>query len=132
MNEIKKPQKPLMFYYAIVLLVVMLFNLFAVPALSERRITETDYGSFMTLTEEKKIDQVQIQDNKILFTVKGEEGVIYKTGVMDDPTLALRLHEAGAKFSPEIVEEASPIASFLMTWILPIVLFTVLGQYMSK
>ena len=132
MNEIKKPQKNIAFYYAIVLLVVMLVNLFVMPAISERRIKEVDYGTFMTYTETSQIDQVQIQDNKILFTIKGEENQVYKTGVLDDPGLTTRLHDSGAKFSGEIVEEASPLANFLLSWIFPIVLFTVLGQFMSR
>jgi len=131
MNEIKKPQKPLMFYYAVVMLVIMAFNLFAVPAIAERRIIEKDYGSFMTLTEERKIDKVEIQDNKILFTVKGEKQV-YKTGLMNDPGLAERLHDSGAQFSPKIVEQASPMVSFIASWILPMIIFTALGQFMSK
>ncbi len=131
MNEIKKPQKPLMFYYAVVMLVIMAFNLFAVPAIAERQIIEKDYGSFMTLTEERKIDKVEIQDNKILFTVKGEKQV-YKTGLMNDPGLAERLHDSGAQFSPKIVEQASPMVSFIASWILPMVIFTALGQFMSK
>ena len=132
MNEIKKPQKNIAFYYAIVLLVVMLVNLFVMPAISERRIKEVDYGTFMTYTETSQIDQVQIQDNKILFTIKGEENQVYETGVLDDPGLTTRLHDSGAKFSGEIVEEASPLANFLLSWIFPIVLFTVLGQFMSR
>jgi len=131
MNEIKKPQKPLMFYYAVVMLVIMVFNLFAVPAIAERQIIEKDYGSFMTLTEERKIDKVEIQDNKILFTVKGEKQV-YKTGLMNDPGLAERLHDSGAQFSPKIVEQASPMVSFIASWILPMIIFTALGQFMSK
>ena len=132
MNEIKKPQKPLLFYYAIVMGIILLFNLVAMPAMMERRIIETDYGTFMTLTEEKKINRVEVQDNKIIFTVKGEENAVYKTGLMNDPNLTQRLYDAGAVFDKDIVEEASPIASFLLTWIMPMVIFAVLGQYMSK
>ena len=122
MNEIKKPNKTLLFYYSIVMLSIILFNLFAVPAIAERQIIEKDYGSFMTLTEEKQIDKVEIKDNKILFTVKGEKQV-YKTGLMNDPGLAERLHDSGAQFSPEIVEQASPMAQFMMSWILPMAIF---------
>ncbi|MBQ8604653.1 MAG: ATP-dependent zinc metalloprotease FtsH [Oscillospiraceae bacterium] len=132
MNEIKRPQKPLMFYYMIVILVMLVLNMFVMPAFAERRITEVDYGTFMTVTEEKKIDRVQISDNKILYTLKGEDGRVYKTGVMNDPGLAERLHDSGAVFSPEIVEEASPIVSFILSWILPMAIFIALGQLMSK
>ena len=131
MNEIKKPNKTLLFYYSIVMLSIILFNLFAVPAIAERQIIEKDYGSFMTLTEEKQIDKVEIKDNKILFTIKGEKQV-YKTGLMNDPGLAERLHDSGAQFSPEIVEQASPMAQFIMSWIFPMVIFSVIGQFMSK
>ena len=131
MNEIKKPNKTLLFYYSIVMLSIILFNLFAVPAIAERQIIEKDYGSFMTLTEEKQIDKVEIKDNKILFTVKGEKQV-YKTGLMNDPGLAERLHDSGAQFSPEIVEQASPMAQFMMSWILPMAIFSVIGQFVSK
>ena len=132
MNEIKKPQKPMLYYYGLVILIIMLFNLFAIPAISDRRITAVDYGTFMTMTEEKRIDKVEIQNNKILFTVKGEDDTVYKTGVMNDPGLAERLHDAGANFSPEIIEEASPLVSFLTSWIFPMVIFVALGQFMSK
>ena len=131
MNEVKKPKKPLIYYYFIVLLIIMLFNLLLMPKIAERRIKETDYGTFMTMTEEKDIGRVQIQDNQILFTDK-EESTIYKTGLMNDPELVDRLKDSGATFSSEIVEETSPILSFLLTWILPMAIFIGFGQYMSK
>ena len=131
MNEVKKPKKPLIYYYFIVLLIIMLFNLLLMPKIAERRIKETDYGTFMTMTEEKDIGRVQIQDNQILFTDK-EESTIYKTGLMNDPELVDRLKDSGATFSSEIVEETSPLLSFLLTWILPMAIFIGFGQYMSK
>ncbi len=130
MNEVKSPKRPLIFYYVIVILVMMLFNLIAMPRILEHQIIEVDYGTFMTMTESKNIDLVEIQDNQILFTDKEEN--VYKTGVMDDPGLTERLHKSGASFAKEIVEETSPILSFLISWLLPILLFVVIGQYMSK
>ncbi|MGN0665588.1 MAG: ATP-dependent zinc metalloprotease FtsH [Huintestinicola sp.] len=131
MNEVQKPKKPLIYYYFIVLLVIMLFNLLLMPKILARQIIETDYGTFMTMTEEQNIGHVQIQDNQILFTDK-EETTVYKTGLMNDPGLIDRLKASGAVFSSEIIEEASPLLSFLLTWILPLVVFIGLGQLLSK
>ena len=131
MNEVKKPKKPLIYYYSLVLLVLMLFNFLAMPAIMERQIKEVDYGTFMTMTEEKNIGQVDIQDNQIIFTDK-EGTQIYKTGILEDPNRVDRLHEAGAQFSAEIVEETSPLLSFLLSWILPMVLFIGIGQFLSR
>ena len=131
MNEVKKPKKPLIYYYCVVLVVLMLFNFLAMPAIVERQIKEVDYGTFMTMTEEKNIGQVDIQENQIVFTDK-EGTQVYKTGVLEDPGRVDRLHEAGAVFSGEIVEETSPILSFLLSWILPLVLFIGIGQFMSR
>ena len=131
MNEVKRPKKPLIFYYWVVMLILMLFNFLAMPWLIERQIKEVDYGTFMSMTEEKNIGQVDIQNNQIVFTDK-EGKQIYKTGLMDDPSRTERLYEAGAVFSSEIVEETSPLLSFLLSWILPIVVFIGLGQFMSK
>ena len=131
MNEVKKPKKPLIYYYCVVLLVLMLFNFLAMPAIVERQIKEVDYGTFMTMTEEKNIGQVDIQENQIVFTDK-EGTQVYKTGVLEDPGRVDRLHEAGAVFSGEIVEETSPILSFLLSWIFPLVLFIGIGQFMSR
>ena len=131
MNEVKKPKKPLIYYYCVVLVVLMLFNFLAMPAIVERQIKEVDYGTFMTMTEEKNIGQVDIQNNQIVFTDK-EGTQIYKTGVLEDPGRVDRLHEAGAVFSGEIVEETSPFLSFLLSWILPLVLFIGIGQFMSR
>ena len=131
MNEVKKPKKPLIYYYVIALLIIMLFNLLLMPKMLERQIRETDYGTFMTMTEEKNIGRVQIQDNQIIFTDK-EERTIYKTGLMNDPGLVERLKESGAVFSSEIIEETSPLLSILLTWIMPMVIFIALGQFLSK
>ena len=131
MNEVKQPKKPLAYYYFIVLLVIMLFNFLLMPKLIERQILEVDYGTFMTMTEEKNIGQVDIQDNQIVFTDK-EGTKIYKTGLMEDPGRTERLYEAGAVFSSEIVEETSPFLSILLTWVLPMVIFISLGQFMTK
>ena len=131
MNEVKKPKKPLIYYYCVVMLVLMLFNFLAMPAIVERQIKEVDYGTFMTMTEEKNIGQVDIQENQIVFTDK-EGTQVYKTGVLEDPGRVDRLHEAGAVFGGEIVEETSPILSFLLSWIFPLVLFIGIGQFMSR
>lgn len=131
MNEVKKPKKPLIYYYGIVILIIMLFNLLLMPRLMEGQIKETDYGTFMNMTKEQNIGRVQIQDNQILFTDK-ENTTVYKTGRMEDPSLVDRLYDSGAVFTSEIIEEASPLLSILLTWILPMVVFIVLGQMLSK
>ena len=131
MNEVKRPKKPLLFYYTIVLVVMLLINLIAMPRLMSRQIKEVDYGTFMTMTEQDDIGRVEVQDNQILFTNKAED-TVYKTGVLNDPGLTERLHEHGAVFSGEIVEETSPIVSFLVSWVLPIVIFYALGQFMMQ
>ena len=131
MNEVKSPKKPLLYYYGIVLLVLMLFNFLAMPWLAQRQVREVDYGTFMTMTEEKQLGQVEVQENQILFTDK-DSGQIYKTGVMDDPDLIYRLKDSGAVFASEIVEQMSPFLSFLLSWLLPILIFVGLGQLMSR
>ena len=131
MNEVKKPRKPLMFYYGVAMVIILLFNLFAMPLLESAMVTEVDYGTFMTMTQEKNIGKVEIQYNQMIFTDKAEE-TIYKTGVMNDPNLTERLYNAGAVFASPIAKEASPIMSFLMSWILPMVIFILLGQVLSR
>ena len=131
MNEVKSPKKPMLYYYTMALLVLLLINFLAVPWLSQRQVKEVDYGTFMTMTENKEIGRVEVQDNQILFTNK-DDTQIYKTGPMDDPDLIYRLKDSGAEFSSEIVEEMSPFLSFLLTWLLPIVFFVALGQFMLK
>ncbi|MDD6205084.1 MAG: ATP-dependent zinc metalloprotease FtsH [Firmicutes bacterium] len=132
MNEVKKPKKPLIFYYGIALLAVLLFNLIAMPWIAERQIKEVGYGQFMTMTEEGNIGQVQVQSNRILFTDK-EGKQVYQTGIMEDPGLVERLHKAGiTDFSGQIIKETSPFLSILLTWVLPIVLFIAVGQLMTR
>ena len=131
MNEVKTPKKPLIYYYCIVMLVLLLMNLFITPLLRQARIKEVDYGTFMTMTENKEIGEVEIEDNRILFTDKDGK-TIYQTGLMDDPGRTDRLYASGAKFSSEIVQEMSPLLSFLLSWILPIAIFMILGQFMAK
>ena len=131
MKEIKTPKRPLIFYYGIVMLVLMLFNFLAIPWLAQRQIREVDYGAFMQMTENQEIGRVQVQENQILFTDK-EDAQVYKTGLMNDPDLIYRLKDSGAVFSGEIIEQMSPFLSFLLSWVLPIVIFIGLGQWMSR
>ena len=132
MNEVKKPdRKPLIYYYGIAMLILILINSLLVPWIARQQIVEVDYGTFITMTENGEIGAVQVQDNQILFTDKAEEHV-YKTGLMEDPGLVDRLYASGAEFSSEIIEEASPLLSFLVSWILPMVIFIGLGQLLSR
>ncbi len=131
MNEVKKPKKPLIFYYAIVLAVILFINLLVTPSLQQMRIKEVDYGTFISMAEKQEIGEVQVQENRILFTDKDGK-TVYKTGKMDDPDLVNRLTQSGAKFSSEIVEQMSPLLSFLISWILPIAIFFAIGQLLSK
>ena len=131
MKEVKTPKKPLAIYYAIVFLVLMLLNFVLVPWMSERQVKEVDYGTFMSMTEDKDIGRVDVESNQIIFTDKDEKQ-IYKTGLMNDPDLTQRLYDADAQFSSEIVEQASPLLSFLLSFVLPIVLFVWLGNFMNK
>ena len=151
MKEVKSPKKPLIYYYGVVLLVLlvfnlivtplllkeevllilMLFNLLAMPWLAQRQIQEVDYGTFMSMTESKNIGQVQVEDQQIVFTDKDEKNV-YQTNVMDDPNLTERLYESGAKFSKDVDASTSPLLSLLITGLLPMLIFIGLGQYMAK
>ena len=132
MNEVKKPKKPLIFYYAIVVAVILLLNLLVFPSVLERQVKEVDYGTFMTMIDNGNIGKVEIETNQIVFTDKGDTAV-YKTGKMDDPTLMERLHKVdGAEFSSEIIEETSPIVAFIVSWVLPILIFVGLGQILSR
>ena len=133
MNEIKKPRKPLIFYYGIVLFVIVLFNSMVMPWLAKQQVKEVDYGTFMSMIEEKNIGRVEISEseNQITFTDK-EEKQIFSTAMVSDPTLTERLHASGAKFSGQVVEQPSFILSFLLTWVLPIVVFVAIGKFMSK
>ncbi len=131
MKEVKTPRKPLAIYYAIVLLTLLLLNLVLLPWMEERQIKEVDYGTFMTMTEEKNIGRVDIKSNQIIFTDK-DETQVYKTGLMNDTGLTERLYDAGATFSSEIVEQSSPVLSFLIWFVLPIILFSAIGNQMNK
>lgn len=133
MNEVRKPQKPLYIFYIIVLIVIALFNTWAMPMMAQMQVREVDYGTFMTMTENQEIGRVEIQDNQIIFTNKDDENPqIYKTGLMNDPNLVERLHNSGAIFAREIVQKMSPLLSILLTWILPMLVFIGIGQVMSK
>ena len=131
MKEVKTPRKPLAIYYAIVLLTLLLLNLVLLPWMEERQIKEVDYGTFMTMTEEKNIGRVDIESNQIIFTDK-DETQVYKTGLMNDTGLTERLYNAGATFSSEIVEQSSPVLNFLIWFVLPIILFSAIGNQMNK
>lgn len=131
MKEVKSTKKPLIYYYVIVLFILMLFNMIVTPMLLERQVTEVDYGTFMSMIEERNIGRVEVTDTQITFTDK-ENTSIYKTGPMNDPELTTRLYESGATFSKNIVETTSPIVSFLLSFVLPLVIFIGLGQYMNK
>ena len=133
MQEVKKPRKPLIYYYIIVLVVLLIFNFLLMPWAAERRVTEVGYDRFIEMTEEEDVGQVEInqEDNEIVFTDK-DGSAIYKTGMVEDPDLTRRLYDSGAKFSGQIVEQMSPILSILLSWILPVVIFIAIGQYMSR
>ena len=133
MQEVQRPKKPLIFYYGIVLLILLLFNFLAMPWLAQRQIKQVDYGTFIDMAKNHQLGLVEVQqeDNMILFTNK-EQTAVYKTGMMPDPDITERLDESGAVFSGEIIEQANPIISFLLSWVLPIFVFIAIGQYMSK
>lgn len=131
MNEVKNPKRPMYFYYGIVLIVLLLLNMFLMPSINNRQVQEVDYGTFMQMTEDHEIGKVEVQSNQIVFTNK-DETQIYKTGLMDDPNLTERLYDSGAKFSSDIVEQMSPLMSFIVSWGIPLLIFIALGQWMSK
>lgn len=132
MQEVKQPnKKPFIFYYLIALVAIMLINSLLVPQIVQRAVKEVDYNTFMQMTYDKQIDEVQVQDNQIVFTAKNDK-TIYKTGLMDDPDRTQRLYDSGAKFSSEIVEEASPLLSFLISWLLPLIIIIGFGQLMYR
>ena len=132
MQEVKQPnKKPFIFYYMIALIVIILINSLLVPQIVQRAVKEVDYKTFMQMTYDKQIDEVQVQDNQIVFTAKDDK-TIYKTGLMDDPDRTQRLYDSGAKFSSEIVEEASPVLSFLISWLLPLIIIIGFGQLMYR
>ena len=131
MQEVKRPKKPLIYFYVAMILAIFVFNCLVAPYLAGKAIEDVDYGTFMTMTENGEIGKVQIQQNQIVFTDK-EESAIYRTGVIEDPGLVERLHASGATFTSEIIEETSPLATLLLSWLLPIGVFALLGQFMSK
>ena len=131
MKEVKTPKKPLIYYYGIVLLVLIVFNLVVSPILMEHQVEETDYGTFMSMIDAKNIGEVEVEDNQIVFTDKNNEK-IYKTGLMNAPELTDRLYKCGATFAKDIDQQTSPIISFLVTGILPLLIFIALGNYMAK
>ena len=131
MNEVKTPKKSLLTLYGIFLVILLAFNLLLMPWIAEHQVKEVDYGTFMSMTENQEIGIVDIQNNKIVFTDK-EETQVYKTGRLPDDGLVERLNASGAEFSSEIVEEMSPILSFILSWVLPIAIFFGIGQFMSK
>ena len=131
MKEVKQPKKPMALFYVVVLIAVFLINALLLPRISHQQIRDVDYGKFMTMTENEEIGKVKISDNQILFTNKdGSE--IYRTGVMTDPGLVERLHASGAEFTSEIIEEMNPLLSFFLSWVLPLLLFIGIGQFMSR
>ena len=131
MKEVKSPKKPLIYYYGIVLIVIVLFNLFVTPIIQKHQVTEVDYGKFMAMIEDKSIEAVEVEDSQIIFTDKDTKK-IYKTGTMNDPGLTERLYESGAKFEKNIEQTMSPMTNFLVTGLLPLVIFIALGQYFSR
>ncbi|MBP7347346.1 MAG: ATP-dependent zinc metalloprotease FtsH [Butyrivibrio sp.] len=130
MNEVKTPKKPLAFYYMVVMVILLLFNFIALPQLVARSVKEVDYGKFMTMTRDKQIGEVQIQSDEIIFTDKDKKQV-YRTGLMNDPGLVDRLYASGADFSSEIIQQMSPFMSFLLSWVVPIAIFALLGHFLS-
>ena len=133
MKEVKTPKKPLIFYYLIVLGVILLFNVLVTPWIAQRQVREVDYGTFVQMAEDKDLGQVEVDEteNQIIFTNK-DETAIYKAGMIPDPDLAQLLKDSGAQYSGQILQQANPIISILISWVLPIVIFIALGQYMSK
>ena len=131
MKEVKSPKKPLLYYYGITLLVILLFNLLVAPLIARNQVTETDYGTFMQMIEDKDIGKVQVESDQIIFTGKSD-GTVYTTGAMDDPTLTQRLYDAGATFTKEVQQTTSPLLSLFLTIVLPLLIFLGIGQYMSK
>ena len=131
MQEVKSPKKPFLYYCLIVATIMVLLNSLVFPNVLEHSVKEVDYNTFMKMTENKEIGKVNIDSGEIIFTDKSEEKM-YKTGVMDDPGLVDRLYDSGADFSSKITEEMSPILYFLLSYILPIAIFIMLGRWLSK
>ena len=131
MKEVKSPKKPLAYYYVIIVSILLLFNLFFAPSLMRRQVQEVDYGTFMSMIDEKNIGKVEVEDSEILFTDK-DETKIYTTGAMNDPTLTQRLYDCGAQFTKEVQKTTSPLLGYFITGILPLLIFIGIGRYMGK
>ena len=131
MNEVKTPKKPLIFYYCLMLIILLFVNFWMMPHIMQMQVREVDYGTFMSMTEEKDIGRVEIQYNQIIFTNKAED-TVYKTGLMNDPGLTERLYQSGAVFASEIIEQTSPLFSFILSWVVPVIFFFVIGQFLTR
>ena len=133
MKEVKPSRKPMIYYYAIVVIALLLFNFLAVPFITEREIRDVDYGTFIDMTNEGKVEKAEIQEqeNTILFTDK-DEGHIYRTAMVQDDELTQRLYEAGVAFSGQEIQQTSPIVTAIFSWLIPIIIFIAIGQYMSR
>ena len=133
MKEVRPPKRPLIFYYCVAMLVLLLFNFLAMPWMAKQQVREVDYGTFMDMAENHQLGQVEIQEteNQILFTDK-DNTAVYTTGMVPDPDLKQMLKDSGARFTGEVIQQTDPIVSFLLSWVLPIVIFIVLGQYLSR
>ena len=131
MKEVKSPKKPLIYYYSIIILIVLLFNVVVAPLLMKNQVEEVDYGTFMRMIDEKNIGEVEVEDDEIVFTDKDKQQV-YTTGAMDDPTLTQRLYDAGATFTKQVQQTTSPVLSFLLSTLVPLLIFFGIGQYLSK
>ena len=132
MKEVKTPKKPLAFYYMLVIVVMLLLNSFLFPRLLKQQVEDVDYGTFLNMIDEKQVSRVQIDGDYIYFVDNKEETGYYRTATFDDPELVDRLQAAGCEFGRVVEEEMSPILSFLISWVLPIVLFVVIGQWISS
>ena len=133
MKEVRPPKRPLIFYYCVAMLVLLLFNFLAMPWMAKQQVREVDYGTFMDMAENHQLGQVEIQEteNQIVFTDK-DNTAVYTTGMVPDPDLKQMLKDSGARFTGEVIQQTDPIVSFLLSWVLPIVIFIVLGQYLSR
>ena len=133
MKEVRPPKRPLIFYYCVAMLVLLLFNFLAMPWMAKQQVREVDYGTFMDMAENHQLGQVEIQEteNQIVFTDK-DNTAVYTTGMVPDPDLKQMLKDSGARFTGEVIQQTDPIVSFLLSWVLPIVIFIALGQYLSR
>ena len=131
MKEVKPSKRPILAYYAIIFLVIIFFNSLIMPMFKSNEVKSVDYSSFMTMTENKEIDKVQVEQDQIIFTKKGDKQA-YKTAPMNDPQLVDRLHKSGADFTGKIVTPMNPLLDFALSWILPILIFFGIGHYMNK